>query len=54
MFSTRSASIPPSGRYRSGVGLNPFRAHVSRRSDLAVVIVALAVVVALVLWGFFG
>jgi hypothetical protein len=36
------------------VGLNPFRAHVARRSDLALVIAALAVVLALVLWALFG
>jgi hypothetical protein len=36
------------------VGFNPFRAQVQRRSDLAFVAIALAVVVLLVLWALFG
>jgi hypothetical protein len=38
------------GRYRTCVGLNPFRSQVKRRSDIVLVAVALAVVLALVLW----
>jgi len=36
------------------MGLNPFRAHVKRGSDIALVVVALVVVAALVLWALFG
>jgi hypothetical protein len=36
------------------VGFNPFREHVQRRSDIAVVGVALVVIVALLLWALFG
>ena len=43
-----------SGRYRSGVGLNPYRAQAKRRSDVIIVAVALVVVAALVLWALFG
>jgi hypothetical protein len=42
------------GRYRSGVGLNPFRSHVRRTSDIALVVGALVIVAALVLWAVFG
>jgi hypothetical protein len=42
------------GRYRSGVGLNPFRSQVKRSSDVAIVAVALGVVLVLVLWAIFG
>ena len=41
-------------RYRSGVGLNPFRSRVNRRTDALVVGAALVVIAALVLWAFFG
>jgi hypothetical protein len=41
-------------RYRRGVGFNPFRSHTTRRSDLLIVAIALAVIAALVLWGLFG
>ena len=41
-------------RYRDRVGLNPFRSHVSRRTDFVVVGLALVVIAALVLWGLFG
>jgi hypothetical protein len=41
-------------RYRSGVGLNPFRSQTKRASDVVIVVVALAVVAALVLWAVFG
>jgi hypothetical protein len=37
-----------------GVGFNPSRAQVQRRSDIALVAIALAVVVVLVLWALFG
>ena len=49
--STRRSGI---GRYRSGVGLNPFRSQAKRSSDLVIVAVALVVIAALVLWGLFG
>ena len=42
------------GRYRSGVGLNPFRAQAKRSSDVVIVAVALVVIAALVLWAVFG
>lgn len=41
-------------RYRGGVGLNPFRSRVERRTDVVVVVVALVVIAALVVWGLFG
>ena len=42
------------GRYRWRVGFNPYRGRVARRTDLALVALALVVVVALVLWAVFG
>jgi hypothetical protein len=36
------------------MGLNPFRAHVTRRSDIVLVVVALVVVAALVCWTLLG
>jgi hypothetical protein len=36
------------------VGFNPFGARVRRGSDVALVIAAFAVVIALVLWALFG
>ena len=36
--------------YRSGVGFNPFRQQVKRRSDIVLVVVAVLVVALLVLW----
>ena len=42
------------GRYRSGVGLNPFRSQAKRGTDVVIVVVALVVVAALVLWAVFG
>jgi hypothetical protein len=36
------------------VGFNPFRARAQRSSDIVILVVALAVVVALVLWAVFG
>lgn len=42
------------GRYRSGVGLNPFRSQAKRGSDIVIVAVALVVIAVLVLWGLFG
>ncbi|HXY95269.1 MAG TPA: hypothetical protein VEP49_22615 [Acidimicrobiia bacterium] len=42
------------GEYGEHVGLNPFRAHAKRSTDVVIVAVALAVVVALVLWAVFG
>jgi len=36
------------------VGLNPFRSHTSRPTDIAIVVGALVVIAALVLWGLFG
>jgi hypothetical protein len=38
----------------TGVGFNPFRARAKRGSDILLVAVALAVIVALVLWAVFG
>ena len=49
--STRRSDI---GRYRSGVGLNPFRSQAKRSSDIVIVAVALVVIAALVLWAVFG
>lgn len=45
---------PGRGRYRTGVGLNPFRSQAKRSSDVVIVAVALVVIVVLVLWGLFG
>jgi hypothetical protein len=36
------------------VGLNPFRSRVERRTDVIVVVAALVVILALVVWGLFG
>jgi hypothetical protein len=36
------------------VGLNPFRAQEKRATDVVIVVVALVVVAALVLWAVFG
>jgi hypothetical protein len=36
------------------VGLNPFRSQAKRGTDVVIVVVALAVVAALVLWAVFG
>jgi hypothetical protein len=36
--------------YRSGVGFNPFRQQVKRRSDIVLVAVAVVVIGLLVLW----
>jgi hypothetical protein len=36
------------------MGLNPFRAQAKRGSDIVIVVVALVVVAALVLWAVFG
>jgi hypothetical protein len=36
------------------VGFNPFRAHVARRSDIALVAIAVVVVAVLVVWALFG
>jgi hypothetical protein len=36
--------------YRRGVGFNPFRQQVKRRSDIVLVVGAVLVVAALVLW----
>jgi len=41
-------------RYRSGVGLNPFRSRVNRRTDIIVVGAAFVVITVLVLWALFG
>ena len=41
-------------RYGDGMGLNPFRAQAKRGTDLVIVVVALAVIAALVLWAVFG
>jgi hypothetical protein len=38
----------------SDVGFNPFGAHVQRRSDIALVAIALVVVALLVAWALFG
>jgi hypothetical protein len=37
-------------RYRSGVGYNPFRKRVARRTDAVVVAAAFVVIVALLIW----
>jgi hypothetical protein len=36
------------------VGLNPFRSQAKRSSDIVIVVVALVVIAALVLWAVFG
>jgi hypothetical protein len=36
------------------VGLNPFRSHVRHTSDIVLVVGALVIVAALVLWAVFG
>jgi hypothetical protein len=36
------------------MGFNPFRGRVNRTSDVAIVVVALAITVALVIWALFG
>ncbi len=41
-------------RYRAGMGLNPFRGRVNRRTDAAVVAAAFAVIAALLIWAVFG
>ena len=45
--STMSVSMRP---YRSAVGFNPFRKQVRRSSDIVIVVAALAVVAALLVW----
>jgi hypothetical protein len=42
------------GRYRTVVGLNPFRSQVKRSSDIVIVAVALVVIVLLLAWAIFG
>jgi hypothetical protein len=37
-----------------GIGFNPHRKYVPRRSDFALVAVAIALALGLVLWAFFG
>jgi hypothetical protein len=39
-----------SHRYLDGVGFNPFRSQVKRRSDIVIVIVAFVVIAAALLW----
>jgi hypothetical protein len=51
---TRSTTRISTARYRGPVGLNPFRSHVSRRTDALVVGAAFLVILALVLWALFG
>jgi hypothetical protein len=41
-------------RYRSDVGLNPFRSRVERRTDIVVVVVAFVVIAVLLVWAFLG
>ena len=41
------------GRYRTGVGYNPFRKRVSRSTDIVVVGAALVVIVGLLVWALF-
>jgi len=36
------------------MGLNPFREQTKRTSDVVIVVVALAITIALVLWAIFG
>ena len=36
------------------MGLNPFRAQAKRGTDVVIVVIALVVVAALVLWALFG
>jgi hypothetical protein len=52
--SSRVAVPTRTARYRDGVGFNPFRQQVKRRSDIVLVGVAFAVIVLLVLWAAFG
>ncbi|GMU80084.1 MAG: hypothetical protein AMXMBFR46_28690 [Acidimicrobiia bacterium] len=51
---SRSTTTRSMGRYGSGVGLNPFRSRVERRTDAIVVTGAFVVIVALVAWALFG
>jgi hypothetical protein len=45
-----ASALPTRARYRSGVGFNPFRQQVKRRSDIVLVVSALVVVALVVLW----
>jgi hypothetical protein len=38
------------GRYGSAVGFNPFRKQARRTSDIVILVAALAIVAALLLW----
>jgi hypothetical protein len=46
-------SGPQRGDYRMGVGFNPFRQQVKRRSDVVIVVAAILVVALLVAWAAF-
>jgi hypothetical protein len=45
--------MPSPSRYRAGVGFNPFRQQVKRRSDIVLVVVAFVAIAALLLWAVF-
>ena len=45
-----ASGTAPSGAYRVGVGFNPFGKRAQRRSDIFIVVLALAIVALLVLW----
>jgi hypothetical protein len=47
---TRTRADVEAGGYRDGVGYNPYRKRVRRRSDVVFVGAALVVALALVLW----
>ena len=49
---TPSRVVPPG--YRGGMGFNPFREQVQRRSDIVLLVAAFVVVGAVVAWAFFG
>ena len=57
-LSTRRGSHPPRKRRNSCqtpfMGFNPHRQYKRRPSDYVLVAVAIALVLALVVWGFFG
>jgi hypothetical protein len=47
------AGVSAPDAYGVGVGFNPFRKQVQRRSDVAIVVIALVIVALLVLWAAF-
>jgi hypothetical protein len=52
--SRRTAMVSTSRDDTDEVGFNPHRKYVPKRSDIALVVVALALALGLVLWAFLG